>query len=66
MSVVEQRWTCPSCSRTVVIYASETDAHCCVVACQERHAKAHAAADAVFGPLPQAKPRKQTKRKAAA
>lgn len=51
MSVIEGKWTCPQCHRTVVIYASEMDTRCCIIACQIRHQKAHAAAAALLSRL---------------
>lgn len=48
MSVTDTTWTCPSCSRTVVVYASDADTACAIEACQRRHAHGHAAAEAVL------------------
>ena len=63
MSVIEQRWNCPTCGRGIVVYASEMDAHCCVIACQLRHAKAHKAAAAVLGRLGLPEPVKGSQRR---
>lgn len=41
MSVSDDRWTCPSCGRTVVVSGSEADVRCCIAAAQLRHASGH-------------------------
>lgn len=38
------KWTCGTCGRTVTVYASEADTACCIRALQDRHARAHQAA----------------------
>lgn len=45
------KWTCSRCNRTVSVYGSEADVACCIKACQERHARAHNAAQAVLRTL---------------
>jgi hypothetical protein len=48
MTVAADRWTCPSCARTVVIHGSAADVRCCIAAAQRRHAKGHAAGQEVL------------------
>lgn len=48
MSVSTDRWTCPSCNRTVVVDGSDADVKCCIAAAQRRHGRAHQAATAVL------------------
>lgn len=44
MSVVSQdRWTCPRCGRSVVVYGSAADVACCLSAAQTRHGREHRA-----------------------
>lgn len=51
MSISDDRWTCPTCGRTVVVLGSEADVRCCLAAAQRRHNEGHAAAAEVIGRL---------------
>ncbi len=42
------RWTCPTCGRTVVVDGSDADIRCALRACQKRHAAGHRAATEVL------------------
>ena len=43
--IADDRWTCPRCSRTVVVYGSLAAIRCCLTAERDRHATAHREAD---------------------
>jgi hypothetical protein len=70
MSVTDPaKWTCPSCHRTVCVYASEPDQRCAIAAMQKRHAAAHKEVAMVLArlglPNPLRPPRRQPGRKTA-
>ncbi|NUS58634.1 MAG: hypothetical protein HOV66_27855 [Streptomycetaceae bacterium] len=52
MTVSDDRWTCPSCGRSVVIIGSQADVRCAIEACQRRHADGHRRAAEVLARLP--------------
>lgn len=51
MSVSDDRWTCPRCTRTVVVIASPGDTRVCLKAAQDHHRQGHCAAAEVISRL---------------
>lgn len=51
------RWTCPTCHRTVVVDATDADTRCALAACQRRHAEGHRRATDVIARLGLPEPR---------
>ena len=67
MSFVDtDKWTCPTCSRTVVVNGTERDTTAALQAVQARHAKAHRDAAATANRVYQADRREPTRRHGAA
>jgi hypothetical protein len=57
------RWTCPACARTVVVYAGDEDTRVAIAAMQTRHAQAHREAAQVLARLGMANPLRPARRK---
>jgi len=51
MTVSDDRWTCPSCGRTVVVNGTAADTRAAIDAVQTRHARGHRRAADVIGRL---------------
>lgn len=65
MSVSNDRWTCPTCGRTVIISGSAAAVRNCIRAEQERHRDGHRAGEKVLARLGLPEPTRRRRRRAA-